>query len=137
MAGPDHRDNLITSVLHSILQSRNGEARGFTFASTHLVQGLVDRGPRTQGTEHGQSFHRSSWNNSFCPACGFVSHPQWRNATEAVFSPLKRVPLWCSLLLGYSIPTPSSLHLRPVRREVSESGIPLFPEGRSLLPVFT
>ncbi len=36
-ARPDCIDNLIISVLHSILQSRNGEACSFTFASTYLI----------------------------------------------------------------------------------------------------
>ncbi len=75
MERPDHRDNLFVSVLLFIPQRKNGEARGFTFVSTHLIQGPIDRGPHTQGKEHGQLFHRSSW-NGFCPACGFVSHPQ-------------------------------------------------------------
>ncbi len=112
MAGPDHRDYLIISVLHSIPQNRNGEAHGFTFASTHLIQGPVDLDPHTQRTKHGQSFPRSSW-NCFCQACGFVSHPQWRNATEAVFSPSRRVPFMVQpTVLGYSVLTSSSPYLK-------------------------
>jgi len=45
MAGLDHRDNLIISVLHSYWQSGNEGVQDFTFASMCLIQGAVDLNP--------------------------------------------------------------------------------------------